>query len=132
MVRGMKLLVPVTLFLVALLHALPLAGVLGAARLSALYGIDVADPNLALLMRHRAVLFGLLAGLLAFAALRPALHGLGLVAGLASVGAFLLLAMLEGPLNPAVMTVVRLDIAALILLLAAGIVHLPPPRPPMP
>jgi hypothetical protein len=119
----MKLIVPATLLLVALLHALPLAGVLGAARLSALYGIDMPEPNLALLLRHRAVLFGLLAALLASAALRPALHGVGLAAGLVSVGAFLLLALLEGPLNAALTTVVRLDIAALILLLAAGLVH---------
>lgn len=103
MVGAMKHLVPLALWLVALLHALPLAGVLGAARLSTLYGIDVADPNLALLLRHRAVLFGLLAALLA---------------------------ALEGPLNGAVMSVVWLDIAALILLLAAGIVHLlPTPTP---
>ncbi|KQW45868.1 MULTISPECIES: hypothetical protein [unclassified Roseateles] len=126
----MKHVVAATLLLVALLHALPLAGVLGAARLSSLYGIDVAEPNLALLLRHRAVLFGLLAALLATAALRPALHGAGLMAGLASVGAFLLLALLEGPLNAAVLTVVRLDIAALILLLAAGIVHLVQPAAP--
>jgi hypothetical protein len=126
----MKHIVPATLLLVALLHALPLAGVLGAARLSALYGIDVHEPNLALLLRHRAVLFGLLAALLATAALRPAWHGLGLVAGLASVGAFLLLALLEGPLNAALVIVVRLDMAALILLIAAGIVHLVQPATP--
>ncbi|KQY85662.1 MULTISPECIES: hypothetical protein [Roseateles] len=120
----MKHIVPTALLLVALLHALPLAGVLGAARLSMLYGIDVQEPNLALLLRHRAVLFGLLAALLATAALRPALHGAGLVAGLVSVGAFLLLALLEGPLNAALVTVVRLDIVALILLIAAGLAHL--------
>lgn len=126
----MKHIVPAVLLLVALLHALPLAGVLGGARLSALYAVDAHDPNLALLLRHRAVLFGLLAAGLAGAALRPALHGAGLVAGLASVGAFLLLARLEGPLNAALATVVRLDIVALILLLAAGIVHLVQPATP--
>jgi len=126
----MKHIVPAVLLLVALLHALPLAGVLGGARLLALYAVDAHDPNLALLLRHRAVLFGLLAAGLAGAALRPALHGAGLVAGLASVGAFLLLARLEGPLNAALATVVRLDIVALILLLAAGIVHLVQPATP--
>ena len=48
---------------------LPLAGVLGAGRLSALYGIAFEEPNLVLLMRHRAVLFGLLGVFLAIAAL---------------------------------------------------------------
>ena len=130
MVRPMKLLVPLTLALVALLHALPLAGVLGAAKLSALYGVDARDPALELLLRHRAVLFGLLAAFLAYAAWQPALRGPGLVAGLVSVASFLLLAMPAGLLPPALATVVKLDVAALILLLAAGIVHLlPTPSP---
>ena len=126
----MKLLVPLALVLVALLHALPLAGVLGAAKLSGLYGVDVRDPALELLLRHRAVLFGLLAAFLAYAAWQPALRGLGLVAGLVSVASFLLLAMPTGLLPAALATVIRLDLAALILLLAAGIVHLlPTPSP---
>ncbi len=36
----------------------------GRRRLEALYGVDIEDPNLLLAMRHRAVLFGLLGGLL--------------------------------------------------------------------
>lgn len=126
----MKFIVPTVLALVALLHALPLAGVLGAERLAALYGVEAHEANLQLLLRHRAVLFGLLAALLGWAACRPALHGLGLVAGGVSVGAFLVLAALGGPINAALSTVVKLDIAALILLLAAGLVHLLRPATP--
>jgi hypothetical protein len=48
------------LFLVAIIHLLPLSGVLGSERLAALYGLSFNEPNLAILMRHRAVLFGLL------------------------------------------------------------------------
>jgi hypothetical protein len=126
----MKLLVPIALALVALLHALPLAGVLGAAKLSALYGVDARDPALELLLRHRAVLFGLLAAWLAYAAWRPELRGLGLIAGLVSVASFLLLGLQAGPLTPPLATVFKLDIAALLLLLAAAIVHLlPTPSP---
>jgi hypothetical protein len=115
--------IALALGLVALLHALPAVGVLGADRLQALYGIDVARPELALLLRHRAVLFGLLAALLGAAALRPAWHGAGLAAGLVSVLTFLLLAGLEAPLNAALMTVVWLDVGAGILLLAALALH---------
>ena len=126
----MKLLVPIALALVALLHALPLAGVLGAAKLSVLYGIDARDPALELLLRHRAVLFGLLAAFLAWAAWQPTLRGLGLIAGLVSIASFLVLALPAGPLPPALATVVKLDVAALLLLLAAAIVHLlPMPSP---
>ena len=126
----MKLFVPLTLALVALLHALPLAGVLGATRLSALYGVDASDSALELLLRHRAVLFGLLAAFLAWAAWQPALRGLGLIAGVVSVASFLLLALQAGPLSSALGTVFKLDALALTLLLAAGIVHLlPTPSP---
>lgn len=124
MVAAMKRIVPLTLLLVALLHALPLAGVLGAARLQALYGVDASDLSLELLLRHRAVLFGLLAVALAGAAWRPAWRGAGLVAGIVSVASFLLLAWLAGPLAPALSTVVKLDLAALALLLLAGAIHL--------
>jgi len=126
----MKLPVPIVLALVALLHALPLAGVLGASRLSTLYGVDARDPALELLLRHRAVLFGLLAAGLACAAWQPALRGAGLVAGLVSVASFLLLAAQAGPLTPALATVFKLDVAALVLLVVAGIFHLlPTPSP---
>ena len=51
--------------------ALLVVGVLGAERLNQLYGIDASEPNLAVLMRHRAVLFGLLGGFFVLAAFKP-------------------------------------------------------------
>src|SRR3989344_8071229 len=87
--------VPVILVLVAVVHALPLVGVLGAGKLAQLYGTPVQDAGVELLLRHRAVLFGLLAAFMGYAALRPDLHRLGLVAGLVSVGSFLLLSWLQ-------------------------------------
>ncbi len=120
----MRFVVPVVLILVALVHALPVLGVLGAAKVAQLYGIAVDDPNLALLLRHRAVLFGLLAAFLAYAAFRPDLHRLALLAGLVSVVSFLLLSQMVGGYNAALATVVRVDVAALVLLVAGGAVHL--------
>src|SRR3989344_8880855 len=100
--------VPVILVLVAVVHALPLVGVLGAGKLAQLYGTPVQDAGVELLLRHRAVLFGLLAAFMGYAALRPDLHRLGLGAGLGSVVAVLLLAGLErgGALSAPAVTVV--------------------------
>lgn len=56
----MRYLVSAMLVVVAVIHLLPLSGVLGSERLAALYGLSFNEPNLAILMRHRAVLFGLL------------------------------------------------------------------------
>ena len=104
------------LLLVALIHLLPAIGVLGAARLSAMYGVPVNEPNLQILLRHRALLFGLLAGFLAYAAFNPELHRLALIGGLLSVGGFMVLTAMVGSPNAALQTVFKVDIAALALL----------------
>ena len=74
-IAAMRHLVTAALLIVGVIHLLPLAGVLGAERLNQLYGIDASEPNLAVLMRHRAVLFGLLGGFFVLAAFRQALQG---------------------------------------------------------
>lgn len=56
----MRYVVTVMLIVVAVIHLLPLSGVLSGERLAALYGIPFNEPNLEIVMRHRAVLFGLL------------------------------------------------------------------------
>lgn len=119
----MRVVVSVVLALVAVLHALPLMGALGAPWLSRLYGVSPDDANLVLLLRHRAVLFGLLAAFLGYAAVHPALHGLALLVGVVSVGSFLLLARATGPLSAAIDGVVRADLVAQALLAAATVAH---------
>ena len=109
--------------IVAVIHLLPLAGVLGAPRLSALYGVEVTDPNLEILLRHRAVLFGILGGFFVYAAFRPHLRAVALVIGLISVVSFLLLAYAVGGYNPQVGRVVSADWIALAALLVAATVY---------
>src|SRR5688572_8373251 len=116
----MRFIVPLALLIAALIHALPLLGVLGATKLESLYGIAVQDANLEILMRHRAVLFGMLAAFLGYAAFKPSLHRLALVGGLASVVSFLVLAFAVGGYNTALSTVIRADILALVALLIGG------------
>ena len=122
--------VPAALLLVALIHALPLIGVVGRGELESLYGISVRDSNLELLLRHRAVLFGLIAAFLAYAAFHPVPHRLALVAALVSVIAFLLLAWQIGGYNAALSKVVLVDLVALAGLIIALAVHVFGPKVP--
>lgn len=115
--RLSTLLTSASLAIVGLIHLLPVTGVLGSDRLSTLYGLTIDDPNLAILMRHRAVLFGLLGVVLLFAAVKPSLQAIAFAAGFVSVASFLLIAHLVGGYNAAVQRVVVADIAALVLLL---------------
>jgi hypothetical protein len=112
--------VPAVLVAVGAVHLLPLAGVLGGERLTALYGVRADDPNLALLLRHRAVLFGLLGTFMVAAAWRPAWRSAAIVAGAVSVLSFLALSLLVGDVNAALASVVLVDaVAAAALALAA-------------
>ena len=112
------------LVLVGIIHLLPVAGVLGADRLAALYGIALSEPNIEILMRHRAILFGLLGLFLVYAAFQPWLQTLAIVAGLVSVVSFIAIAWSVGGYNEPVRKVVIADIIAAVALIAAGVINL--------
>lgn len=119
----MRFVVPAVLVLLAAIHVVPVVGVASTARLYALYGVTVEDPNLEILLRHRALLFGLLGALLAYAAIRPELHRLGLLAAFVSVTSFLVLAYEVGGFTSDLSSVVRADIVALVLVVIGGVTH---------
>ncbi len=112
-------LVPSCLWVAAIIHLLPLPGLLGAAQLQSLYGLVDLDPASELLLRHRAWMFALFAALLISATrvcpLRPAAIALTLLSDLG----FLLLA-LGGPLPPSLERVLLFDLLSLAVLLIAA------------
>ena len=107
------------LVLAGVINTLPLMGVLGAERLQALYAMPFEDANLRILMRHRAVLFGLLGGAMIAAAFIPHWRAPLAIAGLVSMVSFIVLAQLEGGGNAAIRRVVVADVIAIVPLLAA-------------
>lgn len=109
----------VLLLVAGLIHLLPLPGLAGAAQLSRLYGVVIDDPNLAILLRHRALLFGLLGVLLIAAAFKPEWRVLAYVAGLVSTIGFLVVAWTGGDYNAAIGRVVAADVVAIACLGAA-------------
>ncbi|MCB1624631.1 MAG: phosphopantetheine adenylyltransferase [Pseudomonadales bacterium] len=119
----MRNLVTAMLVVVGVIHLLPLSGVLGSGRLATLYGLSFSEPNLAILMRHRAVLFGLLGIFFIFAAFRPVFQTVAFMAGFVSVVSFLLLAWSVGGYNAEVARVCMADTAALACLVVGGAAH---------
>lgn len=116
--------ISILLAVVGVIHLLPLSGVLGAERLVALYGLPFDDPNLQIMMRHRAVLFGMLGAFLLYAAVRPDLRVIALVAGFTSTLSFLWLAWSVGGYNTAIGRVVAADVVAVACLVVASVLHL--------
>ena len=107
------------LLLAALANLLPVLGILSTARLEGLYGVAIHDPNLAILMRHRAVLFAVVGGLLGVAAFHPPLRTFASAAGLVSMLSFVAIAGLTGDYNPQLRRVVLVDVIASLGLVAA-------------
>ena len=117
----MSYVISAALLVIAVIHLLPAIGMLSAARVAGLYGIPVDEPNLELLLRHRAVLFAWLGGFCVVAAFQPRYQGAALLAAGVSVLSFLVLAYGIGGLNAALLRVVRADlVAAVALAIGAG------------
>ncbi len=113
----MRYVVSICLLVAAVIHLLPVVGVFGADRLQSLYGLPLDGPDLQILMRHRAILFGLLGIYLLAAAFIPVLQPSAFAAGLVSVLSFLLLAWSNTGYNASIARIVAVDILALVALL---------------
>ncbi len=109
----------ICLIIAAIIHLLPLVGLAGADRLTKLYGIPIEEKNLLILMRHRAVMFGLFGAFLVYAAVVPAVRGAAIFVVLISDIAFLVLARTTGGYNTAMARVVKADIVAIVALSVA-------------
>jgi len=120
----MEKLIGLGLFLAAVIHLLPLIGVTGSARLEQLYGISISDPNLLILMRHRALLFGALGGFLMLAAFQSNLQWPAISIGLISTIGFILIAKQSPELNQAISKVVMSDYIGIAALIIAALAKL--------
>ena len=115
----MKYVLPSVLVLVGFINLYPVIGVLSTGNLAALYGIHLEGSELVILMRHRAVLFGLLGSFIVLSAFRPALQPSAITAGLVSMLGFVVLAFLADDYNQAINRVVVADVVASAGLLVA-------------
>ncbi len=111
------------MLVVAVIHLLPISGFFGVERLATLYEIEITDSNLEILMRHRAILFGILGGFLAYAAFTPALQPIAFLAAFISVASFFFLSFSVGEFNDAIRKVVIADIVASVSLLGAIVLY---------
>ena len=111
------------LILVGIIHILPFVGVLGAERLSMLYGVEFQESNMVILMQHRAVLFGLLGSFFILSATRHVLQPIAFVAGYVSVISFIVLSLIKEEYNEAISQVIVADVVALFCLIVATILY---------
>jgi hypothetical protein len=109
-----------SLLVAGLIHFLPITGVLGADRLTSMYAIPFTDPNLAILMRHRAIMLGLLGGFVLYAVFRPAMRVPAIALGGVSLASIVALAWSTGGYNEALARVILADSIAVACFLVAA------------
>lgn len=105
--------------LVGLINFLPVLGVLSGTRISQAYSVELVGNNLEILLRHRALLFGVVGGFVLYSLFVPAMQGPAMVMAGVSMLGFLALMWQVGGYNEAMNKVMLVDVLGIVLLVAA-------------
>jgi hypothetical protein len=105
------------LVLVGAINFYPVIGVLSAQTLTNLYLIDVQSGDILILLRHRAILFGILGAFIIYSAFKPEFQWLAITFGLISMLSFIVITFLVGDYGAGIRKVIIADVVASILLI---------------
>jgi hypothetical protein len=107
------------LLITGVVHLLPFSLAFFANRIPNSYGVSISDPNMQLLLRHRAFLFGIIGFGLIFSAIKKKYYLAASVVGLVSMVSFICLYHWIGDINAQLQSVMWVDMlvgAALLLI----------------
>lgn len=117
--HGMGKTITFCLVVVGLINFAPVMGVISAQKLESAYSVALAGNDLAILMRHRALLFGILGAFILYSAFNPFYQPAAMIMGGASMVGFALLVLGVGGYNEAVGKVLFIDAVGILFLVAA-------------
>ena len=107
-----------------LINFAPIIGALSNEHLSKLYLVTDISPDIALLLRHRAFLFGIVGASIFYSAFQTNLRSYATIAGLISMVSFVVLVFALKTSNPSLIKVAWIDIIAIIILIAGYLLHI--------
>ena len=113
----METLFRITLFIAGAINMLPSVLTFFPEKISKSYGIELPDVNFELLLRHRAVLFGIVGSLMIYSAITKKSYLIATVVGLTSMISFILLYFLLNGVNTELGNVMRIDMAGVLVLM---------------
>ena len=113
----MELLLRICLFLTGMLNLLPAVLAFAPHKIRSSYGIDLPDANYELLLRHRAVLFGIVGGIMLVAAIARKGYFTAVLIGLTSMVSFIVLYyVVDGSINSELTKIMQIDIVGVLIL----------------
>jgi hypothetical protein len=108
------------LFIVGVINFLPVIGVISAERIAQAYAIELSGNDLIILMRHRALLFGVVGGFILYSVFVPAFQAAAMVMAAVAMIGYLYLVWAVGGYNDAIQRVATIDLVGIIFLVAAA------------
>lgn len=109
--------------IVGLINFTPLLGIVSNEVLVSLYAVDITSPDMSLLLRHRAALFGIVGGYILMAAFKPSHRPVATNMAFASMLSFMVLYLMIDAENTKLAGVFRIDVIAVILLALAALLE---------
>ncbi len=111
----------ILMFVVGVINFLPVLGVLSAARLSRAYAIELDDKNLVILLRHRALLFGIVGGFILYSVFVPAYQAPAMVMAAVAMIGYVFFMWHAGGYNAALHKVMVVDFVGIFFLAGAAL-----------
>lgn len=121
---SMKQLIAALFIIPGLINFAPILGVLSNEHLAKLYLVNNLNPDIALLLRHRALLFGIVGAFIFYSAFQTHLRTYATIAGLVSMVSFVILVFTLNTSNPSLIKVAWIDVGAIIILIAGYLLHM--------
>lgn len=112
--------VAICLAIVGLINFFPVIGVLSATKVEQAYLIALESNDITILMRHRALLFGVLGGFILYAVFDSSYQGAAIIMGGISMVGYAVLTYLVGEYNEALYKVLIVDVVGIVFLLIAA------------
>lgn len=105
----MKKLLVICLVIVGAINLLPVFGVLSAERIESAYGIELLSSDAVILMRHRALVLGMLGAFVIYSAFVQRHQRIALTMISISMFGFVFLALANYPINNALQNILLVD-----------------------
>lgn len=111
------------LLITGLVHILPFSFLFFTEQLQKNYGVDISDANLQLLLRHRAIFFGLIGVGMILSAIKKSFYGWASAIGLISMLSFVWLFYQIGGINQQLRSVMLIDVFISVALFLTAMVY---------
>lgn len=111
----------VLLFVVGVINFLPVLGVVSAARLSQAYAIELDSNDLEILLRHRALLFGIVGGFILYSVFVPVYQTPAMVMAAVAMLGYVFFMWQVGDYNASLHKVMLVDFVGILCLAGAAL-----------